>query len=67
MAGFVEQFGPGSSRLGRAGYQMLGPILSMWASIGATDDSELRPRVQALLERLSAADLNAYTELAALL
>ena len=69
MAASIEQTGstPRSFRLGRAGYHLQAAILAMWASTGATDDSQLRPRVEAMQDRLFNADLNAYDELSDLL
>lgn len=69
MIVLAEQFGspPHSFRLGRAGTHLTGAILSMWASTGATDDSELEPRVMELHARLLGGDLTAYVELAEVL
>jgi len=67
IAASIEQYGPGPFRLGRAAYHLQGAILTMWASTGNTNDSLLRPRVEALVARLNSADLDAYDELADLL
>lgn len=68
MIGFASQseLVPSSFQLDRAGWHRLNAIIAMSSSAGVMDDSELKPQLEDLVQRLAGGDLDAYLEMSSL-